>query len=320
MWKTIFRRILLMIPQLFILSIIVFILGALMPGDALTGLIDPTIGPEQIEAMREQLGLNKPWPERYFDWMGGILQGDFGRSWQHRMPVTQIIQQRIWPTLWLSLLTTIITYAIALPLGLLSGRYENSWIDRFVNFYNFLSYSIPSFVLGLLMLWLFGYTLDWFPTRGTVGSQVTPGTIDYVLSRLNHMILPALTLALISTTSTIQYLRTGIIDAKSQDYVRTARAKGVPESKVYSRHIFRNSLLPIAAFMGYTITGLISGATITETIFTYQGMGLLFISSINQRDFSVMTALVLLFGLMTLLGTLLSDIIMVFVDPRIRID
>lgn len=320
MWKTIFRRILLMLPQLFILSIIVFTLGALMPGDALTGLIDPTIGPEQLEAMREQLGLNKPWPERYVDWISGILQGDFGRSWQYRMPVTQIIQQRIWPTLWLSLLTTILTYLIALPLGLLSGRYENSWIDKVVNFYNFLSYSVPSFVLGLLMLWLFGYTLGWFPTRGTVGSQVSPGTIDYVLSRLNHMILPAMTLALISTTSTIQYLRTGIIDAKSQDYVRTARAKGVPEGKVYTRHIFRNSMLPIAAFMGYTITGLISGATITETIFTYQGMGLLFISSINQRDFSVMTALVLLFGLMTLLGTLLSDIIMVFVDPRIRID
>lgn len=320
MWKTIFRRILLMLPQLFILSIIVVTLGALMPGDALTGLIDPTIGPEQIEAMREQLGLNKPWPERYVDWISGILQGDFGRSWQYRMPVTQIIQQRIWPTLWLSLLTTILTYLIALPLGLLSGRYENSWIDKAVNFYNFLSYSVPSFVLGLLMLWLFGYTLGWFPTRGTVGSQVSPGTIDYVLSRLNHMILPAMTLALISTTSTIQYLRTGIIDAKSQDYVRTARAKGVPEGKVYTRHIFRNSMLPIAAFMGYTITGLISGATITETIFTYQGMGLLFISSINQRDFSVITALVLLFGLMTLLGTLLSDIIMVFVDPRIRID
>src|SRR5699024_803969 len=127
-------------------------------------------------------------------------------------------------------------------------------------------------------------------------------------------------LALISTTGTIQYLRTGIIDAKSQDYVRTARAKGVPESVVYRRHIFRNSLLPIAAFMGYTITGLVSGAVITENIFTYQGMGRLFLDSISGRDFSVMMTLVLFFGFMTLLGTLLSDIIMVFVDPRIRID
>lgn len=319
MWKTILRRIILMIPQIFILSIIVFILGAMLPGDALTGLIDPTIGPEQIAHQRELLGLNKPWPERYFDWIGNAIQGDFGRSFAHKMPVTKIIGLRIWNTLWLSILTVILTYLIALPLGLLAGRFQNSRLDRFVNLYNFISYSIPTFVLGLLMLWLFGYTLGWFPTRATVGTGIEPGSINYALSRLYHMILPATTLALLSTTGTIQYLRTGVIDAKTQDYVRTARAKGVPEDKIYSRHIFRNSLLPIASFMGYTLTGLISGSVITETIFTYQGMGLLFITSITGRDFSVMTALVLLFGLMTLLGTLLSDIIMVFVDPRIRI-
>lgn len=319
MWKTILRRVIMMIPQIFILSLIVFLLGSLMPGDALTGMIDPNISIEQIEAKREALGLNKPWNERYFDWVSKALMGDFGRSFAHKMPVTKIIGLRIWNTLWLSLLTVILTYLIALPLGLLSGRYQNSRLDRFVNVYNFVSYSIPVFVLGLLMLWLFGYTTGWFPTRGTIGSGVQPGTFDHFLSRLYHMILPATTIALLSTTGTIQYLRTGVIDAKTQDYVRTARAKGVPEDKIYSKHIFRNSLLPIASFMGYTLTGLISGSVITETIFTYQGMGNLFISSITGRDFTVMTALVLLFGFMTLLGTLLSDIIMVFVDPRIRI-
>lgn len=133
------------------------------------------------------------------------------------------------------------------------------------------------------------------------------------------MILPAITIGLLSTTSIIQYLRTGVVDAKTQDYVRTARSKGVPEDKIYSKHIFRNSILPIAQSMGYTLTGLISGSVITEQIFTYQGMGQLFISSITGRDFAVMTTLVLLFGLMTLFGTLISDIIMIFVDPRIRI-
>lgn len=320
MWKTILRRGVLMIPQVLILSVIVFILGSMMPGDALTGLIDPTISAEQIEAMREQLGLNKSWPERYFDWMGNALRGDFGRSWAHKMPVLDIIAQRIMPTLWLSLLTTIITYAIALPLGLLAGRFQNTWIDRTVNVYNFITYSVPTFVLGLLFIWLFGYTLGWFPTRGTVGSGIQPGTIEYLLSRLYHMILPALTMGILSTTSIIQYLRTGVVDAKTQDYVRTARSKGVPMNKIYSKHIFRNSMLPIAQSMGYTITGLISGAVITERIFTYQGMGQLFLTSILSRDFTVMTTLVLLFGIMTLLGTLLSDIIMIFVDPRIRIN
>ena len=319
MWKTILRRVVLMIPQVFILSIIVFVLGAMMPGDALTGLVDPTISADQIETMRAQLGLNKSWPERYIDWMGGALQGDFGRSWAHRMPVAQIISQRIGPTLWLSLLTVIITYAIALPLGLLSGRFQNSFFDRTVNVYNFVTYSVPTFVLGLLFIWLFGYTLGWFPTRGTVGSGVQPGTLEYIGSRIYHMILPALTMGILSTTGIIQYLRTGVVDAKSQDYVRTARSKGVPMNKIYSRHIFRNSMLPIAQSMGYTLTGLISGSVITEQIFTYQGMGQLFITSITGRDFTVMTTLVLLFGIMTLLGTLISDIIMIFVDPRIRI-
>ena len=320
MWKTILRRIVLMLPQLFILTILVFALSMLMPGDALTGTIDPTISADQLEAMREKLGLNKLWYERYIDWMKGVLVGDFGRSWKFKQPVLSIIGQRVWPTIWLSLFTAILTYLIALPLGLLAGRYQDSWIDRTINLYNFISYSMPSFVLGLLMIWLFGYTLEWFPTRGTISSGVTPGTIQAMLSRLHHIILPGTTLALISTTGTIQYLRTGIIDAKSQDYVRTARAKGVPEAVVYRRHIFRNSLLPIAAFMGYTITGLVSGAVITENIFTYQGMGRLFLDSISGRDFSVMMTLVLFFGFMTFLGTLLSDIIMVFVDPRIRID
>ena len=197
MWKTILRRIILMIPQIFLLSVVVFLLGALMPGDALTGLIDPTISASQIEAMRESLGLNKPWPQRYIDWVSNALKGDFGRSWAHRMPVTQIIGQRIMPTISLSLLMTIITYLVGLPLGLLAGRYQNSLLDRLVNIYNFFTYAIPSFVAGLLMLWIFGYSLGWFPTRGTVGSGVAPGTFEYFLSRLHHMILPAITIGLL---------------------------------------------------------------------------------------------------------------------------
>lgn len=319
MWKTILRRIILMIPQVVILSIIVFTLGALMPGDALTGLIDPTITAEQVEAMREQLGLNQSWPQRYFEWAGNALRGDFGRSWNHRQPVLSIIGDRIGKTLSLSLLTVILTYAIALPLGLVAGRYQNTWMDKLINLYNFVSYAIPTFVLGLFMIWLFGYGLGWFPTTGSVAPGIQPGTWAWFTSRMHHMILPATTMAVLGTTSTIQYLRTGVIDAKTEDYVRTARAKGVPEKVIYQKHIFRNSILPIAAFIGFTITGLIGGSVFTETIFAYPGMGRLFIESITTRDFSVMVALTLLFGLMTLFGSLLSDIIMIFVDPRIRI-
>ncbi|MCW6676805.1 ABC transporter permease [Aerococcaceae bacterium NML180378] len=318
MWKTILRRTLLMIPQIIILSILIFILAEMMPGDALTGMIDPNISAEQIAAQREKLGLNKPLVEKYIDWIWKALQGDFGRSFKHKLPVTEIIGQRIMPTVWLSLFTTLLLYAIALPLGILAGRYQGTKLDKMVNVYTFISYSIPTFVLALLFLWFFGYHTGMLPTRGTVDPTLQPGTFAYLLSRIQHMIMPAMTGALLGTTGVIQYLRSGVIDAKTEDYVRTARAKGVPEKVVYRRHIFRNSVLPIAAFVGYQITSLISGSIIMERIFVYPGMGQLFYTSITGRDFPVMVTLTLLFGTMALLGTLLSDIIMVFVDPRIR--
>ena len=156
-------------------------------------------------------------------------------------------------------------------------------------------------------------------TSGSVSVGVS-GTGAFILSRIHHMILPAVLMALLSTTSTVQYLRSEIIDSKTQDYVKTARAKGVPEKTVFNRHILRNSLLPIAAFAGYSITGLLGGSVFVETVFSYPGMGQLFINSITNRDYSVITVLVLLFGLLNLIGTLLSDIILSIVDPRVRIE
>ncbi|MTB65192.1 ABC transporter permease subunit [Streptococcus sp. zg-86] len=317
MWKTILRRLLLMVPQIIILSVIAFAFAKLMPGDPFTGQIDPSIDPAAIERLRIQYGYYDPIHIQYFRWVGNILHGDFGQSVFFKQPVMTIIGQRLSNTIWLSLLTMVITYLIALPLGMIAGRYQNSVADKVINVYNFLTFSTPTFIFAILLLWLFGFSLGWFPTRGTVASGLTG--LAAIFSRLHHMILPALTLAILSTTSTIQYLRTGIIDAKNQDYVRTARAKGVPEKVVYNRHIFRNSILPIAAFLGYELTGLIGGSIFVENIFTYPGMGQLFISSLSGRDYSVILALLLMFGFGTLLGTLLSDIIMSIVDPRIRI-
>ncbi|WP_143598621.1 ABC transporter permease, partial [Tissierella sp. P1] len=265
--------------------------------------------------------LNKPIPEQYKDWVTKIItKGEFGQSYTYKMPVEKLIGARAVNTLWLSLLTLTLTYLIAIPLGIYSGRYNNSRFDKGVIIYNFVSFAIPSFILALILLAIFGYKFGWFPTTGSVEVGIQKGTFAYVLSRLHHMILPAITAAILRTTGTIQYLRNEVIDAKTQDYVKTARSKGVPINKVYSHHIFRNSLLPIAAFFGFTITGLLGGSIFIETIFGYSGMGELFISSITSRDYSVMNALVLLFGVLTLLGSLLSDIIMTIVDPRIRIE
>lgn len=321
MWKTVLRRFLIMIPQLIILSVIVFFIGKMMPGDPFTGLITGDTDSAAIAELREKAGLNDPWPVQYKNWISRIVRnGDFGRSYTYKMSVSTLVGQRAQNTLWLSLLTLIITYLIAIPLGVYAGRYQNSKLDKAVIVYNFVSYAIPSFVLALLLILIFGYKLGWVPTTGSVEIGLQKGTFAYFKSRFHHMILPAITAAILSTTTTIQYLRNEVIDAKTQDYVKTARSKGVPTNKVYSHHIFRNSLLPIAAFFGFTITGLLSGTIFIETIFGYPGMGELFISSISSRDYSVMNALVLLFGVMTLVGSLLSDIIMSIVDPRIRIE
>ena len=319
MWKTILRRVLLMLPQIFILSVLAFLIAKMMPGDPFTGLITPETDPNTIEALRVKSGFYDPLPVQYWNWISKAFRGDFGLSYTYKYEVTKLIGQRIGNTVWLSLLTMILTYLIALPLGMIAGRYQNSWADKAIVVYTFITYSIPVFVFALVLLWLFGYTLGWFPTRGSVDSDVVAGTLGYYVNKFHHMILPAFTMAILSTTGTIQYLRTGVIDAKSQDYVRTARAKGVPENVVFNRHIFRNSILPIAAFLGYEFTGLIGGSVFIENIFSYPGMGNLFVTSITGRDYSVILALLLLFGTATLLGTLLSDIIMSIVDPRVRV-
>lgn len=320
MWKTILRRVLLMIPQIIILSLFVFLMAKAMPGDPFTGLITPDMDPATIEALRESAGLNNPWYVQYWDWVTNALKGDFGKSYTYKIQVSEIIGQRVGNTIWLSIVSLVFTYAIAIPLGMYAGRFNGSWGDKAISFYNYFSFAIPTFVFALLLIWIFGFTLDWFPTRGTVQSGLQPGTLKYVWDRFYHLILPALSYALLATTSTIQYLRTGVIDAKQEDYVKTARSKGVPENKVYSKHIFRNSILPIASFVGYDITGLIGGSIFIERIFSFPGMGRLFIDSLLARDYSVITALILLFGLTALFGTLLSDIIMSIVDPRIRIE
>lgn len=320
MWKFTVRRMLISIPQIIVLSVLVFILAKMMPGDALTGLVDPNIKPERLEEIREQLGWNDPWHKQYYDWIVRVVtELDFGKSWRYKTDVTDIIASRAMNTVWLSLASVILIYAISVPLGILSGRYHNSWLDQLITGYTYLGFATPLFIFGLVMLWIFGYKFDLFPTSGSVAPGTSPGDMQYVLSKLRHLILPALSLALIGTVNTVQYLRNEIIDIKQEDFIITARAKGAPEQRVYNRHILRNSLLPIAAFFGYEIVGLLSGTVFIEMIYGYPGMGQLFLTAITERDSSLVTALVLLYGVATIIGTLLSDIILSIVDPRIRI-
>ncbi|WP_010097699.1 oligopeptide ABC transporter permease [Ornithinibacillus scapharcae] len=319
MWKFTLRRTLIMIPQIIVLSLLIFVLAQLMPGDALSGQIGPDVDPERLDEIREEMGWNDPWYEQYASWMGGVVKGDLGDSFRFKMPVSELIGQRMVNTFWLSVATLILTYLIAIPLGIASGRYNDTWRDQLITGYTYVGFATPLFIFALVMLWIFGFKLGWFPTSGSITPGLEPGTFEYLMSKIYHLILPALSMALITTYSTIQYLRNEIVDTKHKDFILTARAKGASESRVYNRHILRNSLLPIAAFFGFEITGLIGGSIFIENIFGYPGMGQLLVESITLRDYTVLTATTLLFGVASILGALLSDIILSIVDPRIRI-
>jgi ABC-type dipeptide/oligopeptide/nickel transport system permease component len=265
------------------------------------------------------MGIDNPWYIQYKDWIIGALQGDFGNSFTQKVAVTDLIGSRIWNTVWLSLFSTILIYLMGIPLGIWSGKYHDTVRDRIITGYTYIGFATPLFIFALLMLLVFGFMLRWFPTGGSVAPGLVPGTWDYILSKIYHLILPSFSIALIGLTGTVQYLRSEIIDTKQKDFVKLARSKGVTEKRLYNNHILRNSLMPIAALFGYEITLLISGSIFVESIFTYPGMGQLFVQSILTRDFSVVTAIVLLFGFAFIIGGLLSDIIMSIVDPRIRI-
>lgn len=232
MWKTILRRVLLMIPQVIILSILIFMLAKAMPGDPFTGLINPNQDPAVIEQMRQAAGLNDPWYVQYFRWIGNALQGDFGQSFLYKRSVSDLIGERIVNTLYLSILTVIITYLIAVPLGMLAGRYQNSFLDKAVVIYNFFSFAVPLFIFGLIMLFVFGYRLGWFPTSGSQTLGIQGGFFTQLIDRMKYIILPSITQAFLATAVTIQYLRSEVIDSKSLDFVRTARSKGVPTNKI----------------------------------------------------------------------------------------
>lgn len=322
MWKMIVRRFLILIPQLLFISVFVFILGTLMPGDALSGLLDPTLRPEDIARQRELLGLDDPLPIRYLDWISGIIfEGDFGQSWTHRRSVTDVIGDRLANTFWLSLAILILTYIIAIPLGIISGRYAGRWPDKTTMFYVFLALSMPTLVLGILMILVFSFRLGWFPSGGSANAIVlSMGTSwEIFLDRLYHMTLPVLTGALLSTIGTIFMLRANIVDRTSSEYVKLARSKGVPTRVIFNKHILRNSIIPVTAFFGFAISGLLMGVLFIEQIFMYPGMGTLFFQSIVARDFAVVNALILLFSALTAGGMLISDILLTIVDPRIQV-
>lgn len=320
MIKLILRRLLGMIPMLFLISIVVFMLAKAMPGDSFTGEIDPNnTNPEYIEEMREKTGYYDPVYIQYGRWIGDFVQGDFGKSTRYKIPVSDLILQKLPNTIFLALTSLVITYVLAFLMGMYSGRRPYSLGDNLIAVFNYAGLAIPSFVAGVFAIYYFAFGLNWFPFAGSVDIELVKGTVPYWLSRFHHVFLPAVVLGIFATAQYTQFLRNDLIENSRRDFVRTARAKGTPMRRIYNVHILRNSIIPLITFLGFDIAALLSGAVITEKIFTYPGIGLLFLDSVTSRDIPTMMAITMMLSFLVLFGNLLADILYGVVDPRIRL-
>ncbi len=322
----IIRRLMWMIPLLFGVSIICFALLKQAPGDPVTAIIaagresGQQLTTEDREALREQMGLNRPVYIQYVDWLREAVRGNFGISTRMRQPVFDVIMSRLPNTMKLAGVGLILTLAIALPLGILSAVKQYSPTDYGLTFFSFVGISIPQFWLALMLLYAFGVWLGWLPVRGIQSANVEPGLWNSVWDTVSHYILPVTSITLVGLAGYMRYQRAAMLEVIRQDYIRTARAKGLSERKVIFKHAWRNALIPIITLMGYIFVILVEGSVVVENIFSWPGMGQLAVASLNQRDYPVMMGIVLLSSVLILLGTLISDILYALVDPRVRYD
>jgi peptide/nickel transport system permease protein len=320
------RRLLWVLPLMIGVSVVCFALLKSAPGDPITAIraqgraSGATLQASDAAALREQLGLNDPVYVQYFDWLGLAIKGDFGYSTRQNAPVFDVIKDRLPNTAKLALVSLILTLAIALPLGILSAVRQYSKLDYFLTFFNFVGISIPQFWLGLMLVYFFSVNLGWFPTSGMRSANIEPGFWNSFKDSVEHYVLPVISITVVGIAGYMRYQRAAMLEVIHQDYIRTARAKGLAERVVIFKHAWRNALIPIITLLGYVFVILVEGSVVVENIFSWPGMGQLAVISLQQRDYPVMMGIVLLSATLILIGTLMSDIIYAVVDPRVRYD
>jgi len=328
------RRLLQMIPLLFAASVVIFTLLALQPGDPLDELRqqNPRITAEQLEQLRRAYGLDQPIYVRYFKWLGRAIQGDFGQSRTYATPAAQIIfVERLPRTLILSGAALTLALLVAIPVGIFSAVRQYSRADYIITFFSFVGFSMPIFFLGILLLFLFAVWIPervpWFPKFPVQSisdfqwSQVLSGEItffQFIGDWAFKLVLPVLALSTIQMASWTRYMRASLLEVLNQDYVRTARAKGLSERVVLYKHALRNALIPIVTLVGLAIPGVFSDTVTTETIFSYPGMGRAILDSLTDKDYNVAMAALAFLALLTAVFNLLADLMYAVVDPRIR--
>ncbi|TKT76202.1 ABC transporter permease [Aquamicrobium sp. LC103] len=308
----IIRRILAVIPVMTIVAIFVFLLLRLSPGDPAAIIAGDMATPERLERIRESLGLTEPLHIQFVTWVGLLLQGDLGTSLISNTPVTTMIGQRLWPTINIAVLTIILSVLIAVPMGVIAAWRHRTWVDSAVMSFSVLGFSIPVFVIGYIFIKIFSIELRWLPVQGY--APPSQGLWPF----LQRAILPCLTLATIYVALIARMTRASMLEVLGEDYVRTARAKGVKEKVVLFRHALRNAAVPIMTIIGTGFALLISGVVVTESVFNIPGIGRLTVDAILARDYPVIQGMILLTSFIYVFVNLIIDLSYTFIDPRIR--
>ncbi len=323
MWVYVIRRILQVIPVLFLISLATFALLNAMPGDPLAELMmaDPDMSEEDLANLRRIYGLDQPFQMRYLRWMEGvIIERDLGSSQQYKVPVTTLIARNVENTFYLVFSSFILSLFVAIPIGIYSALRQYSLADYFWTGFSFFGFSVPNHWLGLLLLFLFSVQLEWTPVGGFQSIRVPPDFFSQLLDRLHHLILPMITLGMSSLAGWMRYMRSTMLEVIREDYIRTARAKGIAERKIIYKHALRNAILPVITLVMMAIPMMLGGAVITEAVFVYPGMGRLFWHSLINQDNFVSMAIIMIIAVLVVLFNLLADILYAWIDPRIRYD
>lgn len=315
MKKYIVKRVLSLIPVLFIVSIIVFFLMHLVPGDPAAVMLGDMATEEEINALREQMGLNKPLVLQYFSWIGGMFHGDFGESVFLEGSMLSILKQYFGPTVSLTLCSLVIALVIALPLGIIAAKKRGRAADQAISGFTMLGISIPGFLMGLLLVLLFAVKLKWLPSSNYKSIK------EYGLAtHLYYMILPAVSLGLMQAALITRMTRSSVLEVLNCDYIKMAKAKGVSNFSLLVKHALRNAVLPIITVIGQSFIALLSGAAVVEKIFNIPGIGSLVVNSIGRRDYEVLQAVVLFIAVINILINLAVDLLYGLADPRVRLE
>jgi peptide/nickel transport system permease protein len=312
MGRFILGRLLAVVPVLVLVTAGVFFLIHLTPGDPIDAMMAESADPNVKAALSRQLGLDQPIHVQYLRWMGGVIRGDLGRSIRNNQPVIEDVGRRIRPSVELALLAILIALVVAFPLGILSAARRNTPVDGAGTTFALIGICMPNFLIALLLIFLFGVTLRWLPVSGYTDPLEDP------VNGLRSLTLPAITLGLALGAVITRTLRSSLLEALSEDYVRTGRAKGLPESVILGRHALKNSLIPVITVLGLQLGGLIGGAVITEYVFALPGVGRLVVDAVFARDYPLVQGVVLLIALAYIATNLLVDLVYGFLDPRIR--